>query len=58
VKMTTAKWTLIQERSRIYAILLDDLRYTPGGFNEKECLQACGGDALIWHNVMVPIRTL
>jgi len=35
-----------------------DLRYTPGGFNEKEYLQACGGDALIWHNVMVPIRTL
>jgi hypothetical protein len=30
-----------------------DRRYTAARFSEKGCLQACGGDALIWHNVMV-----
>jgi hypothetical protein len=51
VKMTTAKPTSIQERSRIYTILLQDLM-------KMGCLQAYGEDGLIWHNVMVPIRTL
>ncbi len=36
VKMTTAKWTSVQERIRIHAILLEDLM--KGG-----CLQVWGG---------------
>jgi hypothetical protein len=39
VKMTTAKWTSIQERSRIQ-------RYPAARFNEKGCLPVWGEDAL------------
>ncbi len=39
-KMTTAKWTSIGERIRIYAIVLQDLM-------KRECLQVWGGDALM-----------
>jgi hypothetical protein len=31
------------------------LLYRVARFNENGCLQPCGGDALIWPNVMVPI---
>jgi hypothetical protein len=37
--MNTAKWTSLQERSRIHAILLQDLM-------KRGCLQVWGGDAL------------
>ncbi len=37
--MTIAEWTSVQERSRNYAILLQDLM-------TKGCLQAFSGDAL------------
>jgi len=37
--MTTAKWTSIQERSRIQ-------RYPAARFNEKGCLRVWGGHAL------------
>jgi hypothetical protein len=42
--MTTAKWTSIQEGSRIYPIVLC---YPSARFNEKGYLQVWGGDALI-----------
>jgi hypothetical protein len=39
--MTAAIWTSVQERAQ------QDLLYPGARFNEKGCLHACGGDALI-----------
>jgi len=44
--MTTAKPTSIQEAQQ-------DLPYPPARFNGIGYSQACGADALIWHNGMV-----
>ncbi len=51
VKMTTAIWTSIGERIRMYAI------YPVARFNEKGCLQVCGGgDALMLYLLILELN--
>jgi len=43
--MIPAKWTSIREQTRVHAIVLQR-------FNEKGCLQVCGGDAPSFRRLM------